>query len=196
MSDSGTKGGSSASVPKRFYDKSNKLTEPHCIYYYHFTPTAGVYDTKAYYVERQAPISKSDLLKIVESLAINAHEGDFVPPPCGGNMRSFSWRRKSYLVVLLDDPNSKFKKKDEGGAAEIKDNHTFFDGEDFEVNVSRRGQPQKRSAFWCINHMMDSSEQDLGVGVSERFEFEFNDGRAPFYPSDSGTNVGPPVGPP
>jgi hypothetical protein len=184
---------------RHYKDPSGKGTVPHCIYYYHITPSADP-PTRVYFLDKRRPISTFELGGLIAELARNAHSDGDSPSPCGWDMTDLIWRRKSYLVVVLDDPATSLVKGD-GFQFPDANNHTFLDGADFDVDVSSTpGVVEMRSGLWCINHMMNEAGQDLGGTDFEIFRVHFNTGGgsmfAMSYPDDSGTNMGPPLPPP
>jgi hypothetical protein len=178
-----------------FKDKSGWGSTPFCIYYYYLTPDQnGGFYVEAYYYDEGAEIPKSELRSRVEMLTQNAMLKWPTRQPCGWDFSDLRWRRLSYLVIALNDPNRKL----EGDKAIEFDvttpNHTFLDGDTMVV------EPEtgvKISVAYCINHMSRNSTGDpLEVG-SQEFRFRLNGlNRAWSDDGGSGTNMGPPVPPP
>jgi hypothetical protein len=189
------------------YDHPRWGTSPRTVYYYHLTPVPGPdeFDVKAYYYERESRIGS--IKNVIRKLALNARADDAVPPLCGDSVTSFPWRRKSYIVFLIDSPVLRLVPGDAiqfytvGGSPE---NHTFFDAEDFDdIDLATPDDPGAPtvSAVCFINHMKRAADGiDLDVGEMQHFHFRLNygpraRGRSRF-PDSGGTNMGPPVPPP
>lgn len=188
------------------YDHPRWGTSPRTVYYYHLTPvpTPKLFDVKAYYFERESRIS--NIRNVIRDLGINARAGDSVPPQCGDNFDSFPWRRKSYIVILIDSPTVRLNR---GEAIEffVRDgstpNHSFFDADDFhDINLatSNDTRPYIVSAVCFINHMARAPDGvDLDPGEDQFFHFRLKYTPPPpgfRWPDSGGTNMGPPVPPP
>jgi hypothetical protein len=199
------------SIYKKKHTSSKFQKIPSSIYYYHISfDNNGVRTVRNYYYSAgKDKIHYDEVPQIVRFLALNARNDDYVPPSHGSDMGDV-WRRKSYLVVLLDHPTMKLNA---GGALVVKTdgagfpNHTFFDAQDLDIDVSPSGNGRTlRSAICCKNHMKrndagdDLKKPSNGTVDSQEFEFRlYYSGRSrlvfDFYDS-GGTNNGPPAPPP
>jgi hypothetical protein len=149
-------------------------------------------------------IEKSELADIVTALSTNAKkdENDQIPPPDGSGLNFIVWRKKSYIVFVVDDPAVVLSKKaafNIGSSVGGTPNHSFFDAWDMpDIDLSEQGDGSRMaSAVCCINHMKaNDAGDDLG-STAQRFRFRLHpDPRHPLYPDSGGTNMGPPVPPP
>lgn len=204
--------GTNHSIYKKKHTNSKFKKIPSSIYYYHIGfARDGTRSVRNYYYSAgDDKIHYDEVPDIVRFLALNARKNDYVPPSHGSNMGDV-WRRKSYLVVLLDHPTMKLN---EGGALVVKTNraggfpnHTFFDAQDLDIDVSPSGNGRTlRSAICCKNHMKrndagdDLKKPSGGTVDSQKFYFTLyysGPSRLVFDFYDSGgTNNGPPAPPP
>lgn len=195
--------------------------KPWCAYFYYVgrLPSGGtVRRVAAYqYVSHQGPIEQSQLRDLVTQLALNARaQADDQNPK--QSTEWFAWRRKSYIILLVDDPSFSF---DQDNAVAITEresggNYTFFDGVDFN-NIALPGPaggPAQEyvTAVCFINHMKrDATGEDLRRNEAQRFAATFSPPLPPLFlleaeqpgadvqieaEEDHGTNMGPPIGPP
>jgi hypothetical protein len=186
-------------LPK--YDK-----RPHSIYFYYIYKDAGVYNVRHYYFDNVVAVKRNDLKDIATNLANNARLPVSAqdPQPKGTGINDIEWKRKSYLIVLIDDPAYELAKHraiefhywdGDGG------NHTFFDAKDLDVDLPRQqGGPgtERVSAVACLNHMKKNKNgNDLEEHDRQTFYFVLHPVLGPrIFPDDGGTNLGPPVPPP
>lgn len=190
-------------------DKYKK--RPRSLYYYHAKVTPDglrLTATNFFYNNGNDKIEEDEIPEIVRILALNARQTEgHVPPIHGVNFKD-TWRKKSYIVILLDEENYEFRANkssvevDDGGAN--LPNYTFFDAEDLSIDVSAAGNGlETRSAVCFMNHMKKNHEgHDIYMvnGVPEKQKFylklHFGSNRR-FSPyTAEGTNLGPPVAPP
>lgn len=197
---------------------------PYYIYFYYVAlNSSGAIQIRHYWQvdgdrddeETWKPISFEDAKKITRQLAINARKdiANQDPKPDGYNFENIVWVRRSYMVMVFDEPYwSFFKKKSENSpiifTTRIKGknrgtkNHTFFDAEDFilalpPVSSSDTGE---RTGLIFVNHMKGD---EFGNKLMSKQYFQFNmffevklsdNSSAPltviFDPG--GTNQGPP----
>jgi hypothetical protein len=166
----------------------NQQTRPTITVYYQFDETTPIRD-------------EADLRRLIESLTMNARAADFVPPPCGYSFSAVPWRKKSYFVVLLDDPELKFSNE---YAVNIdfeerleEFNHSFFNARKLDIDLPRG---EKITAFCCVNLMQHKEGGDLIDGQSERYRVVLTpvDNQVRRYGKDGddgGTNQGGPIPP-
>jgi hypothetical protein len=170
------------------------------------------------YVSHHGPIEPFELRQLVTQLALNAREPDPNKQNPKPSTASFKWRRKSYIIMLVDDPAFSFDKDNAISMAEVVSgkNYTFFDGVDFDdiaLPGPAGGAAKEYVTAACfINHMKRSiAGDDLRDGEEQRFTAIYAppirsafvrddarfaaDGRLSLD-DDSGTNMGPPIGPP
>lgn len=173
---------------------------PHAIYFYYRTPKElRVY---LWVTPEGQPIHPEDLDRLIINLTKNARDKGSDPRPIGWAFKDVPWWKRSYLVVALDIPNTKF---DPGKAIEIvRDdgsamgypNHCFFDGGDGAINIPGQDPIQ---VMWTVNYMKNKSGKDIPPGKIHKFKLAFNTVQRSIRrrnPGDSGTNLGPPVPPP
>ena len=181
---------------------------PHTIYFYYVTSRTGTtgteYDEAILYVlEKSNPIPVNTLDTEIIALTRKARNGHPTHPERSG--KGFGrdpWRRRSYLVVVLDDDagDNRFKP---GNAVEIArkkgsrrhKNHCFFNGGEGEIDVD--GKPI--GYLWTVNYMKAKAGKDVPAGKHHVFSFKFNPTKRRLHDGDEedhGTNMGPPIGPP
>jgi hypothetical protein len=177
---------------------------PWCVYFYYIGEKVGNSRPVRHYSYQKAggPITQAEMPNIIRRLAINAVRSDEeqYPWPDGGNWENIVWKRRSYFVVLLDDPTVKFVKNNaliltnEGNP-----NVTFYDAKDDEIDVDKTGlQPRKVTYLYCINHLKKSSGgSDLEGKLDYRFYLNAEPSLGPRtrYPESGGQNEGPGVPP-
>jgi hypothetical protein len=183
-----------------------------------------------YYSHGEKKLRFRSVKRIIRELGLNArsdketpHSG--VPPIHGTAFQDIYWRRKSYLVILIDYKNGakKWGLEKLNALTFIPDttlgyeeNHSFFDGRDYEVDLSdRKDGSEMRAAICCINHLTKNDQGDdlsyennklgtQGFKLHINFDPPFVEtskahGRSDvviMYPDSGGTNMGPPVPPP
>ncbi|MEA3004355.1 MAG: hypothetical protein QOH81_3143 [Sphingomonadales bacterium] len=184
--------------------------EPHCIYFYYLTmdpdPTRFV---RVYVISRARPIA--NIQQEVESIVDEIKRG--IRTPCGWRLGDVKWRRRGYLVFIMDDATATLTPGNgvEFGYKGLGGNHTFFDGDDLTPFDNITG-------VYCLNHMQKAGGGVLGSADPEEiFEISpnhdpdrsptHNDSdanhqsrgeRSTYVPkihNDSGTNTGPPIQP-
>jgi hypothetical protein len=190
---------------------------PHCIYYYHLKfVSAGLLSMVWYFKDNGAPIPYNDLKDFITPLAQNAHAGGDDPKPVGRGLDHMEWKRKSYIVFLMDDEAWEFMKKSDQNVAIAcstehgnTENNSFFDADDIKIDVSKDGSTEWRSAVVLLNHLKKNADGDDllfkpdGTNDSQPFKFDMyfhltddtGDTR-PVRLDPDGTNMGPPIGPP
>lgn len=192
------------------YDKT-----PSMVYFYYLAWKANsLPDIRHYHFERETPIQPGDLPGIARTLGRTAR-GPAVPDAT--NFEKIEWKRKSYLIFLMDSKVWSLLKRRDGGTAlwfdpedgKKQENHAFFDAMDFDVDLSFHNDGTDMvSAVACINHMKRSQQgDDLGVAPdgstyteSQYFKFSvayraLGTNFTTTYDPD-GTNTGPPAPPP
>jgi hypothetical protein len=169
------------------------------------------------YASHQGPIEQFELRQLVTQLALNARAelSEQNPKP---STAWFNWRRKSYIIMLVDDPAFSFDQDNAVTMAEVEsgENYTFFDGVDFN-DIALPGPAGSSAmdyvtAVCFINHMKrNAAGDDLQDGEAQSFTVTISPPiRAAFMletarlaadgpvalGDDNGTNMGPPIGPP
>lgn len=168
------------------------------------------------------------LKNLITKLALNARpldgRSERDPPKRGDNFKNLYWRRKSYIVIFMDEVNWKLHELDKDNPSIVfitdpKDgvtglaNHTFFDALELSITMPiKHPKPDgprtdERSAIVFINHMKaDDNGRDLDDWDDpQKFQFKIifrvayvdgtDDGMTVIFDPD-GTNEGPPIGPP
>ncbi len=180
--------------------------DPHTIYLYCWDrvnehgPEQPCRGFKLFY---ERPIyNKVVLAERVNEAAQKIFNGEIEPD--GDSFESFEWQRKSFVVILLTDPETpwRFPKGksivfDEGLG---EGNHTFFNAFHPKVSVTTFAGEKPIQALCFKNWMVDSYGRPLGDGLRENFHywlFPVGGGRAVMAAIDpGGTNLGPPMPPP
>lgn len=183
--------------------KAAALSRPdwpiHCIYFYYIKVTPAGPETRVYYrFDKTIPVT--NIANEITTLTINAYN-DMNNPPClGSEMSDLDWRRKSYIVVMVEGHtlgNPPFRMQE--------DNHpnpnTFGRVTPARVEVTDgNGDPLTLTGGYVKNTMKHYARAD---------DLEKNDPGESFrvilnppipsivrYPDSGGTNMGPPVPPP
>src|SRR3712207_1681619 len=116
--------------PKHLYKYNDTLQikeVPACIYFYYLTPDkTGGYLVEVYYSDSGQPITDlpSEITKLVE----NARKESPSPQPCGWEFGDLRWRRVSYIVIAVDDPDVTLDDKAAIEFDHATPNHTFLNG--------------------------------------------------------------------
>jgi hypothetical protein len=205
----------------------------HCIYFYYFTDihydgqgnllnTLRIY----YYDNGKKKLTPKKVKKEVKALVLNARRDmlrdpntgapapkGFCPPACGKSFEDVIWRRQSYVVLVVDDPEWKLPKRDGKKDAIVvtehskTSNHTFFQATEWDVDMPPKAPTAafdhfQTTAIAFRNHMARSEAgAPLGGDEAQAFNFailvEKERGQFRDVPIDpDGNNLGPPVGPP
>jgi len=204
----------------------------YCIYFYyltdiHYDGQGNLLNTlRIYYYDNcKKKLSRKKVKKVVKRLVLNArrdmlrdpHTGapapkGFCPPACGESFEKVIWRRQSYVVIAVDDPQWKLPKrngtKDAITVTEHSKtcNHTFFQAFEWKVKMPPNAPTSAFDLFQTTaiafrNHMV-SSEAGSPLGDDEMQAFNFAilvEGERGFMdvPIDpDGNNMGPPLPPP
>jgi hypothetical protein len=172
----------------------------YCIYFYYIRYDGGQGSSMNVYYDfdKHEPIkSKADLVKRATALAENAMKGDFAPPPCGHSFAAVPWRRKSYLVFLLDDPVLNFPGK-EALSLEFQDsqaetvNHSFFNADKWDITAMGR----QVTVLSCVDLMQHKSGRPMMDGEVETYTVDLSLSHNRTVRGDGGTNQGGPIPPP
>jgi len=159
---------------------------------------------------KKIPPDKNKLESIIRSRATFARSAQGLETGFG-----HTWQHKSYIVIFVDESSWQLHKNGANKAPVIfntskggKDNHTFFDAEDFDIDMpdpENPGHMMTCTAVSMINHMKkEGTEKDLtGADPKELFHFDlFFEVESSHGPSKmtviidpTGTNQGPPVDP-
>jgi hypothetical protein len=191
------------------YDPGKVAISPECIYFYYVTLTALKRPVVCvYYYDHKRPFGAGELVESIKALARNARLNEDVPPKCGTTFECINWQRKSYFVMMLDHddiflmPDNAIMFDVAGGHTP---NHTFFDGDDINIEVQNiSGDMDLVPALCCINYMSrNEAGNDLGPEERQHFIYKIytkSRTRPDFIGQDvidpGGTNLGPPVPPP
>jgi len=188
-----------------FKSPDDDLNGPNCLYFYYIGPEFKDDDGKIqrlrlhYYEpgdERFMDVSQVEDLARRLTLNARLQIEKQVPPPDGANLENIVWRRKSYVVFVLDSEGEgwtdgkriSFYQRDG-----YLRNHTFYDAWDFSIDLG--GTP--RHAVGFINYMWRGPGDQRPLGrAAQRFRFRLDPAKQPRYPDSGGTNMGPPIGPP
>jgi hypothetical protein len=201
-------------MTKKAYTEYNPDLKAECIYLYYFTAAAKC---QVYYLDYHRYIPPSTMPAEVASIVDRIKNGTLSTTYSG--MDSLDRNRKSYFVVVLDEPPLKLISDD---AVKFKlkpwylfgGNHTFMDGHDIPAVA---GYPDM-SAFYCFNHMLHREGRVLKAGEKEWFKVKLNHTHERSWHyfligwwvlllglawllgmrshEDTGANAGPPVPPP
>lgn len=188
----------------------NFTIHPSHIYFYYVSFIAEAQPLiRRYEYHAGAPIDINDVETEITRMARQAKNGTIVPSPTL-DISGSVWTRKSYIVILMDNPFWTLHKIGPNDRAAVifnpnkgEKNHTFFDGKDLNIDMIGNGT-ELRSAVYFVNHMKknDAGEDitlDNGQPHSQNFKFDiFYDvthfgGRVETQTDDpTGTNLGPP----
>lgn len=180
------------------YDPRDRTLKAECIYFYYLTEDPDPrYNLRVFVIDRERYIPPQEMQREIETIVADIRNGNLTP--CGWAFGDVKWRRKSYIVVVFDDPNGKLSR---GNAVEFLhnvggDDHPFRDGDDIQQFGTITG-------FYCFNHMkQQGTNHDLPPGKSECYKVtaihEHRLGGAVTSirgHNDTGTNMGPPIPPP
>jgi hypothetical protein len=167
------------------------------IYFYYLKEVSP--KVRAYRIEKQNPVSDTEIEALVKDVATRIKNGTYPDQPDGFTLGRLTWKKKSYIAIVLEDNQQKlingnavtFELELEDGS--LDGNHTFRDGHDiplFDNNIT---------GFYCFNYMRGVHGNDLGNREAERFWVEVHHNRSgmragagPRSHDDAGTNLGPP----
>jgi hypothetical protein len=147
-------------------------------FYYVGKATAGSAErpvTAYHYQSLHGPIDRAALKQLTTLLARNART-DLTKQNPQPFTAAFNWNRKSYIIVLVDDPTYCF---DKGKAIRLIPtdggiNHSFFDGldlDDIDLPGPAGGAATERVTAVCfINHMKRSLAGDDLLAGSQHFQ--------------------------
>ncbi|HST35081.1 MAG TPA: hypothetical protein VLK25_00415 [Allosphingosinicella sp.] len=202
--------------------------KPHCIYFYYLSDIhedgqgAVRNRLRVYYHDNGTKkLNRRKVKKVVKKLVLNARRDDlwdptiglpapkgFCPPACGESFDAVKWRRRGYIVIVVDDPHWTLPENiDPIVVTQHKTcNHTFFQAFRWKVKMPRRTptaafDKYQTSAIGFRNHMARSEAGDM-LGEDEEQAFNFillleQGGRFMPVPVDpDGNNLGPPLPPP
>ena len=132
------------------------------------------------YQSLHGPIDRAGLRELTTQLARNARQ-DLASQNPQPFTAAFSWTRKSYIIILVDDPKFRFE---QGNAIRLTavdggTNHSFFDGLDFgdiDLPGPLGGAVVERVSAVCfIDHMKRNlAGHDLLLGDIQRFRRELS----------------------
>jgi hypothetical protein len=185
----------------KYYEQSEWENEiPHTIYFYWATPVGVVFDVRAYIWVNPGdhPIRPGrELDGLIGMLAANARKKGDAPRSIGDGFK-VPWWKISYFVVAMDHTDEFVHNEalefGHIGGPHNRPNHTFFDGWDGTLDEA---DGKKISVAWTVNHMKTRHGKNLGDGEVHRFKLGFKAKRRGLVDGgDSGTNMGPPIGPP
>lgn len=177
----------------------------HCIYFYYLKyPEDGSPQFRVYYQsDETTPIrNEAELKQLIKKLARNAKVGDFVPPHCGTSFRSVPWRRRSYIVIFVDDERHAISDPSdvsidfEERREEV--NHSFFNARVMEIDLSDDESGAMITVFHCHNLMRHKSGREMkDEDFPERYTVVVHRDcdRMLVFDEDGGTNQGGPIPP-
>ena len=204
----------------------NHQAVPRSIYFYYvrINTTGDLYVRHYFYPggghnDPQNPTNPADwpeirnddqvLVPIVQDLVANARVNGTKYPLVGSEFLDIRWRRKSYVILFIDEGNWSVHTGSSGNPAVLfittgggTPNHSFFDGRNLDIPMP---EGDVRSAFSCINHMKRNDAGDDLLATDDQFfqfkiffDVKFASGaRALTVIFDpDGNNSGPPIGPP
>lgn len=170
----------------------------HCIYFYYIKVITGGSELRVYYrFDKRNPVT--NIVNEITKLTINAFEDENNPPCIGNEVSDVDWRRKSYIVVMVED--YRLNRPPFGMQSELGKENRFTFGRVTSVTVpvtDNNGNSKNIMGGYLINTMKhyvygdDLLEEDAG----ELFKIILNPPILEFYPDSGGTNMGPPIGPP
>lgn len=185
--------------------------KPYCVYFYHVgakDPDTGRRPVKYYYYSEPNAISRGEFERIAVELGVNARREPGAPPSHGSEPDQEIWIRKSYIMILVDDPTARFgtpmlkvEQTESANGGVTYPNHSFYDAEEFRVELpSPDGGTETCQVVVCTNHMKrdvegnDQLPKDL---QHYKFTLNFDPPEGPgFLPDSGGTNQGGPIPPP
>lgn len=180
----------------------------YCVYFYYvkYDKTKPTEIKLYYYSDDNDRIrDEIDLRQILKKLARNAkvlNVGDFAPPPCGYNFSTVPWRRRSYLAILAEGNDHEFSKASDVDldyeGKDKKYNHSFFNADLMEIDLSDDNSGYNVSVFYCVNLMRHVSGRDIRDGESEKYSVTLFPGTKKmkcYGRDDGGTNQGGPIPP-
>ena len=191
-----------AQVHNNAYHSHNASLPARLIYFYYLKrPDDPKEETRVFVLDRGRHIPPHKIQEEIETILGEIHNGDH--SPVGWKIGDVRWRHKSWLVFVLDDNQHRltagnaveFSFVDVDGSGRLSENHSFWDGDDTDPFQAY----PNISGFYCLNHMIPKG----GVGElssDEQFEVKVHHPHAlasgKRTHDDTGTNMGPPVGPP
>lgn len=163
---------------------------PHYIYFYHVRVSEKgnlLVDHYEYgdgpdpdHPNRLAEIPYNVVPRIVQRLTEDARRGN-VRTPTGRDFRSIIWKRRSYIAIVLDEPNWTFHKRDPDRSSIVFNlakgscpNQSFFDAQDLDVPAINpaNGQVQGCSGVYFVNHMTRDSAGTPVDRPGQQFYFD------------------------
>jgi hypothetical protein len=209
-----------------------KRGKPHCLYLYYITNITRRRNTvyfqmKVYYHDNGGKrLGRRKVKKLAPKLVLNARRDcltntttqkaepkGYCPPLCGTKFDDVKWRRKSYILVVVDDPHWWLARHAGNKVDPIlvnahskTCNHNFFGAFEWSVEMPHNAPSgsfdhHRTAAVAFRNHMVrDEAGSELGDEEQE-FSFDINveNQRGDFLPvpiDPDGSNLGPPLGPP
>lgn len=194
---------------------------PWIIYFYYIAfDNEGQPIIRHYFHNEQKEIPVHEMRDKIRDLGLRAKKADPTLRLIGSDFHKIEWKHKSYIAIFMDSPYWKILERDTDPAKSAvvfntkkgAPNNSFFDADDFTVDIGEDGITELRSAAYFINHMKKSEfGDDIGydqdgneVPQSETYSFDvyFDVARSELGPSSifiidpDGTNMGPPLGPP
>lgn len=183
-------------------------TDVSAIYFYYLKERGGgKFVAQAYYYDHgDTPIRAEQFDGIVKRLTENAILDTDMPPKMAYDFDGAKWRRKSWLVVVLEDEDSAFDRYDpivfDENNSDYDVNYSFGDGELIVTRPEIKGETLQLNGLRAINHMKRNEKGDPlldGEKAKYKFRLNFSNSRRAHllnYQDSGGTNMGPPVPPP
>jgi hypothetical protein len=185
---SGKKAGSTGSSRTTV---ANNLTTPiFYVYYLRITNDPETH-TEVYCVDLGTPVPPGQAEGVIKNLAGDIEAGAY--RQCGWKIGDVRWRRRSYMVFLLEDPNETLT------TVTFSPGHAFQGGKTIAAFTSPNGK--RITGFYCTNHMKKGDGSDVDArGEAIRVHAVHTAAPPPIVHflthEDTGTNMGPPIGSP
>jgi hypothetical protein len=170
---------------------ANNLSTPiFYVYYLRITNDPEAH-TAVYCVDLRTPVPPGHAEGVIKSIAGDIEAGAY--QQCGWKIGDVRWRRRSWMVFLLEDPNETLT------TVSFNPAHAFLGGKTISEFTSPAGK--RLTGYYCTNHMKKMNGNDVDA-VGERIRVHAVHSAAPppivnfFSHEDTGTNMGPPIGSP
>jgi hypothetical protein len=184
--------------------KENAATvveEPHCIYFYYLTPKdSEEADVRAFIADMRHEVKENDVDDLIAGFVKEARDKIYnVLIPFGLRFADITWRRQSYVVLVVDDAKYKLSKDmvDFKYDNEIA-SHTMTQKKQVKVpggemwsGVRFLNSIAKKYGKWSS----ESDDEKMKLKISYTSKSSGKELKIDTH-NDSGTNMGPPVPPP
>jgi hypothetical protein len=168
------------------------VASPYVYLYYLRTTGNPQSGTEVYCLDRRNPIQPNGIEAEIRTIVGEIESGDH--NPCGWRIGDVRWRRRSYMVFLLEDSTETLN------TVIFTPGHAFRSGQ----NIAEFNSPHGKriTGYYCSNHMKKPDDSDVdGFGEAIRVHVYHTGSHGPPLPvafghEDTGTNLGPPIGSP